>query len=619
MKKLAKRSLSALLVAVLLLAVFPVALPADAASRSSLTFEVNNKVAMVTDCKTSAKGKLTIPSTYKGYPVTEISWAAFRNCNKLTSVYIPDSVTAINPKAFEYCTKLKSIRFPKKLSYIGSYAFYECKSLQSVSFPKTLKKIGKEVFYRCDSLQKITVAKENPVYESSGNCLSSKKTKTLIRGTNTGVIPKGIQTIEEDAFRNCTGLKTVTIPDGVTTIGESAFLGCTGLQKVALPNTITSIGNSTFSGCTGLQSVSLPAGIDIIGSGTFSDCTSLSSVQIPHGIKRIWYSAFWNCRSLTSLFIPESVTDIAPTAFWSCGGLESIRVSKQNKIFTDKDNCLIHKERKELIIGCKNSVIPSDGSVTAIGMSAFEGCTSLTAITIPKTITSIGYRAFANCPRLVSMTVEKGNKVYTAKGNCLIDKKAKTLTAGCKNSVIPTDGSVTIISEGAFYGCTTLKKLTIPDTVTTIKYFAFRDCTGLKTVTLSPSLRQIGEGAFYNCTGLKRVYFQGTEEEWDSVGKVILDDDYPPESAWLDKVVCQKVDVYKMRVGIDVSWGKTPHAKKYVLYRRTGSGQWKKLKTTRARYYLDKTAKKGKTYRYMVKAVTPSTTLRYVSSDKIKR
>ncbi|MGM9747082.1 MAG: leucine-rich repeat protein [Paludibacteraceae bacterium] len=78
--------------------------------------------------------------------------------------------------------------------------------------------------------------------------------------------------------------------------------------------------------------------------------------------------------------------------------------------------------------------------------------------------------------------------------------------------VIPTtvtyDGktySVTSIGEGAFWDCTGLTSVTIPNSVTSIGYSAFYDCSGLTSVTIPNSVTSIGKSAFYGCSGLTSV------------------------------------------------------------------------------------------------------------------
>ena len=135
----------------------------------------------------------------------------------------------------------------------------------------------------------------------------------------------------------------------------------------------------------------------------FSDCTGLTSINIPNSVTSIEYGAFTGCVGLTSITIGNNVASIGSEAFSGCTGLTSITVDKDNTKYHSNGNCLIETGSKTLISGCKNSAIPSDGSVTSIGSYAFSGCTGLTSITIPDSVTSIGYHAFEDCTRLMNI------------------------------------------------------------------------------------------------------------------------------------------------------------------------------------------------------------------------
>ena len=238
--------------------------------------------------------------------------------------------------------------------------------------------------------------------------------------------------------------------------------------------------------------------------------------------------AFYYCSGLTEITIPDSVTGIGDGAFYYCSGLESITVEAGNSVYHSSGNCLIETGSKTLIAGCKNSKIPTDSSVTGIGNDAFSGCgglaeitipdsvtgigkwaffecSGLTEITIPDSVTSIGECAFLHCDGLESITVEAGNSVYHSSGNCLIETGSKTLIAGCKNSEIPTDSSVTYIGSYAFESCSGLTEITIPDSVTGIGDGAFYYCSGLESVTIGNGVKGIGERAFADCDGLTEI------------------------------------------------------------------------------------------------------------------
>ena len=195
-------------------------------------------------------------------------------------------------------------------------------------------------------------------------------------------------------------IKSVVINDSVTNIGSSAFSGCTRLTSVAIPNSVTSIGEKAFSGCSGLTSLTIPDSVTSIGRYAFLQCTDLTSITIPNSVTSIGSSAFGYCESLTSITIPDSVTSIENNVFYGCPNLTSITVSTGNTVYHSTDNCLIETESKTLICGFKNSIIPTDGSVTRINDSAFFNCDGLTSITIPDSVTSIGRDAFYDCSNL---------------------------------------------------------------------------------------------------------------------------------------------------------------------------------------------------------------------------
>lgn len=146
--------------------------------------------------------------------------------------------------------------------------------------------------------------------------------------------------------------------------------------------------------------------------------------------------------------------------------------------------------------GDTDVVIPN--SVTKIIPGAFGEWSNVRSIRIPASVTSIEAESFEVCEKLESITVEEGNPVYHSANNCVIETKNKILIAGCQNSVIPSDGSVTSIGEGAFCICPGLSSIIIPEGVTSIQYAAFLNCN-LDGIVLPNTLTEIGARAFEDC------------------------------------------------------------------------------------------------------------------------
>ncbi len=496
--------------------------------------------------------------------VTSISSLAFSGCSGLTSINIPDSVTNIGNLAFSDCSGLTSITVETgntvyksidnclietesktlivgcqnsvipddgSVTSIGGSAFFGCSSLTHINIPNKVTSIGDNAFQGCRGLTSITVETGNTVYKSIDNCLIETESKTLIVGCQNSVIPNdgSVTSIDMYAFYGCSGLTSINIPDSVTSIGISAFYGSSNLTSITFGESsqLESIGNGAFYD-TGLTSINIPDGVTSIGTSAFYGCSNLTSITFGESsqLESIGNNAFDDCRGLTSINIPDSVTSIGSYAFRGCRGLTSITVASGNTVYHSAGNCLIETESKTLIVGCQNSVIPDNGSVTSIGNYAFYNCRGLTSINIPDSVTSIGdyafyfcsgltsinipdsvtnigTSAFSGCSSLTSITVETGNTFYKIIDNCLIETESKTLIVGCQNSVIPDDGSVTSIGDYAFYDCSGLTSINIPDSVTSIGDYAFRGCDGLTSITFTGTMAQweaIEKGFIWNYT-----------------------------------------------------------------------------------------------------------------------
>ena len=395
--------------------------------------------------------------------VTGIRRETFQNCTGLTSVTFSDSVTAIGPSAFSGCTGLTSIELPDSVKSIGSSAFSGCTGLTSFFIPKYVTEIDREIFTGCSNLKSITVDPGNRAFDSRDGCnaIIDIRSKALLCGCAGTVIPDSVESIGEYAFYECTGLKSVDLPGSLSSIGNNAFSGCTGLNSVNLSGSLTSIGESAFSGCTGLTNIGIPDCVTSIGDYAFSGCTGLTRVSVGKAVTSIGQFAFSYCTRLKAFDIPDSLTSIRYGVFSGCSSLIGIEIP---------------------------------AAVTSIESFAFEGCTGLTSIELPDTVTGIGWLAFSDCPGLRSVTLSQ----YA------VDHYQNIFNSISIETVI-LNNSVTSIGDSAFFGCTGLTNIGIPDCVTSIGDYAFSGCTGLTSIDLPDAVTSLGTRAFSYCSSLTSI------------------------------------------------------------------------------------------------------------------
>ena len=129
-------------------------------------------------------------------------------------------------------------------------------------------------------------------------------------------------------------------------------------------------------------------------------------------------------------------------------------------------------------------------------------------LVFPRTMQKIDKMAYESLNLLTStlesIEVEEGNGYFHSKNNCLIETATKTLVLGCRNSIIPNDGSVEIIGEYAFNGCMGEKSIEIPEGVKEIHNMAFA-YTDFEEIVISESIELIAEESFVLNPQLKSI------------------------------------------------------------------------------------------------------------------
>ncbi len=510
---------------------------------------VNGKIYTVTSIAQEAfKNQNRIKTVSLPKTLKNIGELAFYGCNSLTSIEIPSGVTSIADQAFCVCSSLKSINIPSSVTSIGYAAFEGCSGLTKLTVPSSVVSIDRDAFYACDNLDLVidnsrsNVECENgvigvksltftgspllfKVMADGGVAVRSGKggdhdeiyrqMKSITIPTEAEINGKkySVTAIEDYAFTYCEQLTSVEIPSSVTSIGSNAFNGCRGLTKLTVPSSVTSIGNSAFSGCEELDvvidnsrsNVECRDAFNGVKSVTFTGSQFLFRVLDDGKSAKITYADYSGYESIT---IPSEaeingkmypVTAIGDSAFYGCSSLASIEIPSS---VTSIGSNAFYK-----CSSLTSIEIPS--SVTSIGEWAFARCSNLTSVEIPSSVTSIGYSAFSGCEEL-DVVIDNSRSNVECR-DAFNGVKSVTFTGNQFLFRVSDDGKSAKITYADYSG---YKSITIPSEaeingkmypVTAIGDSAFYNCSSLTSVIIPSSVTSIGYSAFYHCSNLTSI------------------------------------------------------------------------------------------------------------------
>ena len=546
----------------------------------------------------------TIPTT-----VDEVGDYAFKNCTGLKNVTISEGVQTIGKGVFYNCTSLAEAVVPDTASHVGAYAFYNCSSMTTATIGTIAESIGDYTFYNCKKLENIVIGynvKTIGDYAFYGCALGRvsipsvttsigeyafadnlKMTKATLR--------KNLLSIGDGAFKNCGLLATVSIPTTVTYIGSEAFENCTSISSLIIPTGVTEINNRSFSNCSSLTSIALNGDVTKIGAWAFYN-DAFDNFIIPETVTVIGNSAFRKCTNLTSITIPSGVTKIGNAVFFNCSALNNVSMSDSvddvgDSVFFYNDDLTIYIRNNSGFIsnnmlemqGMKHVILDSD--INAIGDNAFASCYALETISYDKESATAGEYKFSNKlktfgkevfkdnPKLRNLivpdTLEKiGTNAFYNTVNSGYHCKDVTVTFYYVNGVINAnilnsqyvshvviDGGVHTLSDKAFYNCSVLESISIPDTVVNVGINVFANpgkkitatfrgvdgvidasvydskTTGIEYIAIDENVNTIGDNAFANSNTVSGVvitdidtigesaFQNGKEMEYIEVGK----------------------------------------------------------------------------------------------------
>ncbi|MST77506.1 leucine-rich repeat protein [Prevotella copri] len=464
--------------------------------------------ASINTTSSNSEEEVVVPDeiSYEGekYKVTKLG-SVFSGNKIIEKVTIPKTVTSLS-STFQDCSALIEVVNTSQLKTVF-YAFYNCSSLKSVDL-SSCETLGWSSFVGCSQLENVVLKAckriEGRVF-SNGNstCQNLKSVGDISHcesigeyafsdcSSLTSVDLSSCKTIGNYSFSGCSALESIGSVKLLTNIPEYAFNGCSNLQNIDLSN-CTSIGSSAFNGCSKIKHLNLNK-CAYISSNAFSNC-GLENIDLS-ATKTIEGYAFSGCSCLTKVTGLKLVKLLPAGIFYGCHKLSSIDLSTIESLGA---SCMSGTaiERVEL------------PNLKSWDYGVFEDCKKLTSVTFPVTIDNIPTRAFWNCENLSTIDLSHcsiigGGALY----NCtsltdikLFNVKQTEWTTSyenyqsCKvgsfmncNNLTSVDlGSIQKLGDRAFYGCTSLKKITLPSTITNLGWECFDGVTIVTSMATVP-------------------------------------------------------------------------------------------------------------------------------------
>lgn len=281
--------------------------------------------------------------------ITELA-SAFYECESLEKVTIPNGskLKKIKDSAFATNKKLKNFIFEGScdLTTIEANAFANAESLETFKFPKSVTKIGLNAFSGCNKMTSVTFDPEAEIKEIGAGAFAD----CGLQGIS---IPKKVEKIAKEAFRNCKVLEKIEVSEFTTSIDPEAFKHCDKLEDIKV-----SKDNKVYSSVDGYLLSKDKKTLILFPPGKANDKFTL----LPPSIEKIGDNSFLDCKKLTNVTIPNKVTSIGKRAFGLCTNLRTITFLCDKMISADSINTK------------KNEMSFDDGTQTG-GQSMFNNIT----------------------------------------------------------------------------------------------------------------------------------------------------------------------------------------------------------------------------------------------------
>ena len=415
-------------------------------------------------------------------------------------------------------------------------------------------------------------------------------------------IPDTVTSIGECAFYNCTNLDKVWIPKNLTVINFRTFYGCSNLSAVEMSDSVTMIGNHAFEGCGNLSEITIPDKVSFIGQEAFYQCHSLREIVLPESVQEVARGAFEQCAFLTRVTVQNPQCE-----FWSVVAQYTLGTPGITTLYGYSDSTT---EEFAAEYGY-DFVSLGEKTLAAPALSKVANTTTGVRLTWKTVAGAVKYRVYYKTGSdgwtkikdvtgtSYTWTGAKVNKKYSFTVRA-IDKKGKA-GAYDKTGLSITHYKLKTPAVPKASNAATGVKISWSKVSGAAKYRIFYKAG-------SGGWKKIGDTTKTSYTWTKAK--SGTKYSFTircvtKDGKSYTSDYNTKGSQAITYIAAPKISkVSNTSTGVKVTWGKVTGAEKYRLYYKTGSGSWKKIADTTKTSYTWTKAKSGTKYSFTVRCVS---------------
>ncbi|MFA6645317.1 MAG: leucine-rich repeat domain-containing protein [Bacilli bacterium] len=414
----------------------------------------------------------------------QIGAGVFANQPGITYAEFPDNLETISDKLLYNCVNLNEVHLGDNIKYIGDEAFYGASSLINMEWSDQIESIGDYAFKETNFTGEVVLG-ANLKYIGVGAFQNSHAMTSI-------TIPSGLSVLNNYVFDGCTSLSEVVLASDEYTpnskifdIGIAAFRG-TAISEFRIPYSVRTIKDSTFEDTPNLVSVyayNNTTGTTRTEYTLDEETGQLVENQVSQGLQKITIKAFNNSVSFKELLLVDK---------------DNIVESPSNRVTLPSTLQQLGEANTDSFIFSNTAIEVLDltSAIRFIAPSLAKNASQLREVIIDEEarsilISTIYREAFMNCVALEQFVVPNTVRAI----NSAVFEGCISLTA----VTLPTNTNYIVLDANLFRGCVSLAAIVIPNTIQAIKDRAFENCIALTAITIPSTVVAMGPNVFNGC------------------------------------------------------------------------------------------------------------------------